>query len=668
MLESRRLLSSSFDGGTGNAFAIASDGTLYLAYYKYVDATHGDLRYAIRNTDGTWRDTSADGGIIDNSSSQIGLYVSMALDSTGKPGVAYFDGVNSKLRYAHFNGTSWDERLVTNNAGKRGNYPSLAFQADKPTISHFVKTNGGGFLEIDQAPNPSPSAGDWSATAIDASGNAGRYSSLAYNANTSKWGISYDDSGTSIGARYVQSSSSSVTTGWGTAEVIPQLSSGTSRCNAVWTSLVYDAQNRPAFAFYDNATAAVIFSHRNGSISAPWNSIFVDTHNTTGKYPTLMFTGGQFRLSYYDESNDRVEVQQGGDTSGGWTFDDNLISGGGSELKVVLRNGVNTFAWSDDGALYLTDDQEGSDWTQLTPANSYYNYGGRRQHTSLVFDPQYSTDPGAKMWIIGGFGDGVTGASNIVDYSDDGTVWHRARQNGDPNGFTPRIALGSTVFDGKAWVVGGQGLTATMTDAWYSSDMINWTQATDGSGAAVNLGPRRGTAAVTFNGKLFVIGGTDGSATNYPANTVMYSADGVNWSGVNPLGLQRRDAITLVFNGAIYVIGGTPGGGGSSHTFKTHDATGTTWDDLGAPGVTFGNAHGTVYDGRMWIADGSNLYWSTDGITWTMAPHPATSEPLSGRTEFTMITMSLDGSDKMIILGGWNPSGSLWKDDAWATG
>src|SRR5712691_11487439 len=110
----------------------------------------------------------------------------MALDSTGKPGVAYFDGVNSKLRYAHFNGSTWDPGFaVSATAGKRGNYPSLQFLSDKPTISDFVKTSSGtnssGFLEVVQAPNPTPSSPSaWSQTTIDSSGNAGRYSSLVY--------------------------------------------------------------------------------------------------------------------------------------------------------------------------------------------------------------------------------------------------------------------------------------------------------------------------------------------------------------------------------------------------------------------------------------------------------------------------------------------------------
>src|SRR6266566_9496583 len=89
-LENRQMLSGGgvFPGGTGNSFAIASDGTLYLAYYQPSDSLHGILKYAIRDPNGTWRAPGSDNNTIDSvgggtAAAQVGLYVSMALDSTG---------------------------------------------------------------------------------------------------------------------------------------------------------------------------------------------------------------------------------------------------------------------------------------------------------------------------------------------------------------------------------------------------------------------------------------------------------------------------------------------------------------------------------------------------------------------------------------------------------
>jgi hypothetical protein len=651
-LEKRQMLSggANFDGGAGNAFAIASDGTLYLAYYVPTDSTHGTLRYAIRNSSGVW---SAD-QLLDNSSAQVGLYPSMALDSTGKPAVAYFDGVNADLRYAHYNGTTWDTGIVYSTLGKRGNYPSLAFLSDKPTITHYVKTGtSSGFLAVDQASTVNPSSpGSWTTTTIDSSGNAGRYSSLVYNSALSKWGVSYDDSGTSIGARYVETSGSSVTSGWGTVATIP-IPTGTQASNAVWTSLVYDSSGRPAFAWYDNTDAAVNFAHRNGTGSTPWNSLLIDNHNTTGKYPDLIYESNQFRLAYFDESGGRTRVTKGGDTSGGWTYDNDLITGGGSELKVVRRNGVTTFAWADTD-LHLNDDQTGVGWTeQASPAAGIHQFA-----SSVVFDPQYSGDSGAKMWVIGGLVGNNNNRTDAVYYSNDGATWSSARSNLDINGFGPRDSHASAVFNGKMWVIGGENSTfasGILGDVWSSSDGTNWAQAMSGTNA-VDIGGRRSAAAVVFNNNLFVIGGITNNST-YPTYPIEYSSDGVNWSGVSFTPFQRYGLSALVYNGAIYVIGGS---GADTRTYKSTDGTNWTLVDVSQ---SFLNAVGLVFDNKMWMIDGVGANWSTDGVHWTRAG--SSSPPFDGRGGMTGVVLPLNGSDKMWILGGYVNLGQSWKDEAW---
>jgi hypothetical protein len=634
---------NTFAGGTGNSFAIAPDGTLYLAFFN---TTTGHLDSAIRNASGVWGPTTE----IDNSSSQVGLYVSMALDSTGKPGVAYFESSASDLKYAHYNGSSWDPPVVcVGSKGTRGYYPSLVYQSDKPTISHYAKTGSNtGSLMIDQAPTVNPSAStNFSTVTIDATSDTGRYSCLVYNPSTSKWGISYDEAGTAKGARYIQSTGSSVTGTWGAPETVPQISGG-NPSDAVWTSLVYDASNRAAFAWYDNVNIGVNFSHRNGSGSTPWNSILVDGHGTTGKYPNLSFESNQFRVSYYNQFLNAVNVKKGGDTGGGWIADADLVSGAGSELKVVRRNGVTTFAWS-DGDLHINDDQTGVGWTRQSNSTG----GARRAASSAVFN--------GKMWQIGG----LMGANpvNSVVYSGDGLNWSTARANLDANGFSPRDSQASAVFNGQMWVIGGETSTfasGTLGDAWSSSDGTNWTQAMSGTNA-VDLGPRRSATAVTFNNNLYVIGGISNDGSTYPTYPVEYSSDGVNWNGVTVTAFQRYGLTALVYGGAIYVIGGL---GADTDTYSS--TNGTSWTDLGAPNVSFLGAVGLVFDNKMWMIDGNGANWSTDGVHWTRAPlDPDGVTPFDGRTGMTGVVLPLNGADKMWVLGGYVNQGQIWRDDAW---
>lgn len=59
-----------------------SAGRVYVSYY---DVTNGDLKVAIRNTNGQWSSHRVDG-----TQGDVGMYSSIAIDSDGNPGVSYF--------------------------------------------------------------------------------------------------------------------------------------------------------------------------------------------------------------------------------------------------------------------------------------------------------------------------------------------------------------------------------------------------------------------------------------------------------------------------------------------------------------------------------------------------------------------------------------------------
>lgn len=70
------------DVGRYTDLAVGTGGVVYVSYY---DVTHGDLKVAVRSADGKWTTHKVDGDTGD-----VGLYSSLALDSSGKPAVAYF--------------------------------------------------------------------------------------------------------------------------------------------------------------------------------------------------------------------------------------------------------------------------------------------------------------------------------------------------------------------------------------------------------------------------------------------------------------------------------------------------------------------------------------------------------------------------------------------------
>jgi dihydrofolate reductase len=121
-------------------------------------------------------------------------------------------------------------------------------------------------------------------------------------------------------------------------------------------------------------------------------------------------------------------------------------------------------------------------------------------------------------------------------------------------GFSTRRSHSSVVFDGKIWVIGGTDGTNYFNDVWSSSDGITWTRAT----ASAGFSTRFAHSSVVFDGKIWVIGGYDGASR---FNDVWSSSDGITWTRATAsAGFSTRFAhSSVVFDGKIWVIGGFDG-------------------------------------------------------------------------------------------------------------
>lgn len=162
-------------------------------------------------------------------------------------------------------------------------------------------------------------------------------------------------------------------------------------------------------------------------------------------------------------------------------------------------------------------------------------------------------------------------------------------------------------------------LAGTITSlAWntpYPTPIYNWT-------------------SVSFGGKIWLIGGSDGAGASY--STVYYSANAQDWTLATstPGWAARSNAVVLVFDSKIWVIGGASWSGGvlTFHADAWYSADGTNWtrtaENLGYNFAT--TNHGHVYDGKMWIISGygvsagkSRIMYSADGINWTTLSYAA---------------------------------------------
>lgn len=79
-----------------------------------------------------------------NYGDRVGKYTSLALDSTDRPHIAYYDGGIDALKYATYDG-GWLYRWISTSQGPAGQFASLAVDVnngDRPHIAYYDSVNG----------------------------------------------------------------------------------------------------------------------------------------------------------------------------------------------------------------------------------------------------------------------------------------------------------------------------------------------------------------------------------------------------------------------------------------------------------------------------------------------------------------------------------------------
>lgn len=116
--------------GMYTSLAVNNQNQPRITYY---DGGAGTLKYAAYDGS-TWNIQTVDTG-------NTGLYSSLKLDSNGYPRIAYHDEANGILRYAAWDGTAWHYTTV-DASPEVGAHPSLALtRANDPIIAYFDSTN-----------------------------------------------------------------------------------------------------------------------------------------------------------------------------------------------------------------------------------------------------------------------------------------------------------------------------------------------------------------------------------------------------------------------------------------------------------------------------------------------------------------------------------------------
>ena len=301
--------------GRENALQFDRDGTLYYAWYNAADQ---HLRFVSRNANGDWSSTK----IVD-SGKDVGHYVSLAVMSTGKPALAYYDSYNADLKYAEWNGAKWVVQTI-DAARSTGLYPSLGFdQYDDPIITYYYKTGGDLRLAFNDGSG-------WSISTIDSNQDVGRYSSFA-RSKTGQWSVAYENSTTGQ-FKFARLSGKT----WST-----QIADPATKYGGGYISLAYDPANLPAFSYYDAYNADLKFAHFNGS---SWDTDTVASQFSQGLYTNLSIDGsGNIEILYFNKTLDALFRATG--SIGNWDVGEVLDGGGRHAFYARYGNSERFFSY-----------------------------------------------------------------------------------------------------------------------------------------------------------------------------------------------------------------------------------------------------------------------------------------------------------------------------------
>ncbi|MFA6332000.1 MAG: hypothetical protein WCX22_03530 [Methanoregula sp.] len=157
------------DTGYGSSLEFDAAGHPHIAYTA--GKHFADLMYAF-NDGVSWAITRVDDGGGRTTSS--GLNPSLALDSHGFPHISYYSDSDAELRYASWNGTTWEKETIDSD-NDEGKYSALVIDAqDRPYIGYYDASYG----ELMYATRATPES-VWKIHIVDTEGDAGQYVKVA---------------------------------------------------------------------------------------------------------------------------------------------------------------------------------------------------------------------------------------------------------------------------------------------------------------------------------------------------------------------------------------------------------------------------------------------------------------------------------------------------------
>ena len=291
-----------------------------MLHFVYYDPTVHNIKYATRSTAGLWSATET----IDKSGNDVGATLSLALDPTGKPSIAYYDNTEGDLEYARFDGIAW-KRSTLDSLKTVGQFPSLAFQTNgQPIVAYYRKTSRD--LRFSRSDGIS-----WTRGEVDTLGDVGRFASIAVSKNNTI-GVAYVDT-TNGDVKYAQLSGSTWT---------PTLVHDT--ISTAFLSLAFNNANQPAISYYDASPANLEFATR---ASGTWQHSTVASRGAVGQFTNLWFDDvNAANIVYYSRKANALYHVWG--TAPNWSAETLRLNGGTNAVAAPTTDGsAAAYSWFD---------------------------------------------------------------------------------------------------------------------------------------------------------------------------------------------------------------------------------------------------------------------------------------------------------------------------------
>ncbi|MCX6695173.1 MAG: hypothetical protein NTU61_02605 [Candidatus Altiarchaeota archaeon] len=289
--------------GGYSSIAIGSDGLPVISYY---DSSYGDLMVAKCGNS-----ACSSGNMITtvDSLGNIGRFTSITIGSDGLPVIAYYDYSNGYLKVAKcgsLNCSVGNQITTIDSTNDVGEYTSIAIGADGfPVMSYYDNTNGD--LKVAKCSSLNCSTGN-QITTIDSTGNVGWFTSITIGSDGLPAISYYDYNGGDGDLKFVKCGSLNCSTGNQITTIDSTNDVGVS------AAITVGVDGLPAISYHDNTNGDLKVAKCGSLNCSVGNSIArVDSNDNVGECTSVAIgADGLPVISYHDETNNNLKAAKCG--------------------------------------------------------------------------------------------------------------------------------------------------------------------------------------------------------------------------------------------------------------------------------------------------------------------------------------------------------------------